>query len=727
MSTVLSLRKIAVLTLSLQLTVISLMYLNNINPDIMPTKILQIFTGILYLLLVPGLLIVSLLRINNLSPTELILYIVGLSIGSLMINGVLITILGPYFNIEKPISLIPMLGSITTMNMILLVTNFYFSKTKKLTRLSLEIHLKDVMNPVVLLFLFIFIFELYGVYLRNAHLDSALLIIFVLILIIVLSLAALIDKFSNYYAYIVFISSLSILYFTSLISPHIIGGDIIGEYAVALNTIKEGLWMYDIPKNTNSIPSVTILVPIFYFISGLSPRWIFKIIYPLIFSIASAGVYVLYLKLTKNKRIAFLSTLFLITSHQYFGTMNTLTRQQIAEFFLIGVANTLILNHISKSNKNILIMLFSIFLALSHYGLAYLFLLYLLSWAILEHIPIIRKLNRSRNLSVSIISIYVAFVILWYSNIASGRIFIKVVRRIKSIWIGIYKDIFEPTVTQPLAIISKTSPPPLYQIYKLLHITLLFFLVIGFFYTIIRFIKNKSKEDFLKLYVSIPSILILAFSATLPFFAVSLQTTRMYHIAQLTSSIFYLYGVLALSRYIYSLKDKIQGTPNRDSYIEPTVRFTLVFLMTFFLFNSGLVYYVTGQKLPTTIALIAYDPDFDYPIYNNQEILSAKWLTNRKSPRLHIYADNYRFILFTIVRGTPGQELGKTLPKSSGYLFLGTYNLKNEEILTKDVIAEGTYNKYHIHIDLRYLTYASQAATYNNDGSRIYIWRCKNG
>ncbi|MEM2507354.1 MAG: hypothetical protein QXF61_09970, partial [Nitrososphaeria archaeon] len=74
--------------------------------------------GILYLTLIPGLVLTKLLKMNELDTAEIILFSAGLSIAFSMIIGLLINELGPLFGMTKPLSLMPILITQSTITLI---------------------------------------------------------------------------------------------------------------------------------------------------------------------------------------------------------------------------------------------------------------------------------------------------------------------------------------------------------------------------------------------------------------------------------------------------------------------------------------------------------------------------------------------------------------------------------------------------------------------------------
>ena len=183
----------------------------------------------------------------------------------------------------------------------------------------------------------------------------------------------------EYYHLAIFSVAISILYYSVLISNHIWGYDIFFEYQFATYVIKNGIWDYTWPHAYNAMLSVVMYAPIYNKLSGMTLTWIFKFIYPFLFSLISIGLYKIFEERTGSK-IAFLAAFFFIAYNGFsYGWMVQMARQQIAEIFLVLLVWLMVDRKIPQNKRKILYLLFGIGLILSHYSVTYLFMFVLLA------------------------------------------------------------------------------------------------------------------------------------------------------------------------------------------------------------------------------------------------------------------------------------------------------------------------------------------------------------
>ena len=175
------------------------------------------------------------------------------------------------------------------------------------------------------------------------------------------------------YPLTIFIISISILFQTSLISNYITGFDIQSEYYLANLVIKNAFWNLNLNADYNNMLSVTMLAPILSIISKINLDWIFKIVYPLIFSSVPLGLYIVFKKQSTEK-IAFLSSLFFMSYNVFYIELIGLARQEIAELFIVLLILVMITKNISNITRSFFFIIFGISLIISHYGLAYIYM-----------------------------------------------------------------------------------------------------------------------------------------------------------------------------------------------------------------------------------------------------------------------------------------------------------------------------------------------------------------
>ncbi|MBS7635669.1 hypothetical protein KEJ34_09390, partial [Candidatus Bathyarchaeota archaeon] len=82
----------------------------------------------------------------------------------------------------------------------------------------------------------------------------------------------------------VFVVSIFLLYHTSLISEHIWGWDVQLEYYFSKLVLMNGWWNPSIYGSINGMPAIVLLAPSYAALCSIDLVWVFKIIYPILFS-----------------------------------------------------------------------------------------------------------------------------------------------------------------------------------------------------------------------------------------------------------------------------------------------------------------------------------------------------------------------------------------------------------------------------------------------------------
>lgn len=352
---------------ALQISVLGLVLLDNLGIYV---PILREIIPVIYLLFVPGILILRITKIHNLGSVETILYSVGLSITSIMFIGFSINLFYPLLKISNPISLVPLIVTMTIFVGFLSILSYL--RDKNFSGPSF-IDIKYLISPIVL-FLFLFPFlAIFGTYLMNWYKINIFLMLLIILICMTLLLFAYGKIPKKYYPLTIFIMAISLLFHTSLISNYVTGYDIQVEYYSADVVIKNAFWNFKIYSLVNTMPSVTLLGPIFSIISKISLDWVFKIIYPFIFSLVPLGLYKIVKKQT-NEEIAFLSCFLFISFFVFYTQMFALARQEIAELFLVLSILLIITKKMGNSKRYFLFIIFGISLIISHYSICYFYL-----------------------------------------------------------------------------------------------------------------------------------------------------------------------------------------------------------------------------------------------------------------------------------------------------------------------------------------------------------------
>jgi len=636
-----------------------------------------------------------------------------------MFLGALIDILLPTVGITKPITLFYILITMTTFVIILSIISYFRDRGYQGNSF---IEIKELPSPILLSLCLLPFLAIFGTYLMNYYQSNILLMIMIAVIAFIPILVAF-NKISKIiYPLLTFIISLSLLFHTSLISNYIWGWDMQIEYFLANSVIHNGFWNPNYYNSINDMLSITIFAPFISLISGLNLTWVFKIIYPLIFSLVPVGLFVIFKKQTSDK-IAFLSVFFFMSIFTFYTELNQLGRQEIAEFFFIPFLILLLDDSMRPVKRSILMVIFALSLVVSHYGFAYVFALslafvYLILFLtdrklISTLINRLRKVNlkdinpiktKDPRIRITFVVLFIIFVLSWYIYTAKSFNFISIIL-IGAHISGSINDLFNPQTAQGLSALTVDVSTPLHNVAK--YLNLLFQLFIGFgvllsTYKLISTPKNiKFKKEFM--IFALVAFFILLMSIALPFFGSALNETRLYHITLFFLAPFAIIG--GIESFI--MLNKIFRRTWTKKSTENSLKVISILLAVLFLFYVGFIYQVTGDHpTPTSFSI----SNVDYAVYNQEDVSGANWLYTNKNNN-NIYADYYRYPVFSRITTEPINFYENGVYPGS-YLYLGSYNVKSGKILI-NTTSMG-YEEYSNII-------GQDDKIYDNGGSAIYL------
>ncbi len=700
-----NIRDFLILVFSMQFAVIFITLLLMLGIDI---PVLRQTIGFVYLTFIPGTLLLRIIRVHDLGRIETILYSVGLSIGFLMFLGLLMNILYPIIGVDKPISSLPMLSTISAAVIALCSVAYARDKTFSnapildTKEFSLWASIGLCMLPLL---------SVFGTYVMNFQNNNAILIT-LLVVISLVSVLAVFHRFPrNLYPLVIFVVALSLLYHNSLISTYLTGWDIQSEYYFSSLVKANSFWTSSLPSDVNAMLSIVILAPVFSVVSNLSIVWVFKIIYPLLFSLVPLGLYYVFRKYT-DERIAFLSCFFFVSVFTFYNEMPALARQEIAELFQVLLMLLLIDRNMKLFKKAVLGIVFAFSLVVSHYGLSYIFMFSLIVvWLVL----LLRRRQQSVKGIVNsnaFVLLYCIFVFVWYVYISSASSFTHIVA-IGNRIISSISEFANPTTTQGLNIITKTATSPLYDVTKILYLTAEFFIAVGLLAVLLRRTKIRFEREYVMF--SLVNFALLIGGITVPNLASSIGSSRLFQVALIFLAPFCIIGGKFLWDTLTNMFGRFQK-PKIDF-----LKISSIFVAIFLLFSSGLIYEIARDR-PSSISLSNSVTDF--PRFNAEEVTAAEWLKDRGSIIIPAYSDVYRGLLLQgmrestyYFRGSEQEPVQIVSIPDTAYFFLGNRNVIDQKIA---VSSSAIYV-----VDLQNLTFCqrllSSNGIYDNGESNVFL------
>ena len=701
--------------------------------------LLQGLFASVYLLFIPGILILRALRLHQLGAVRTPLFAVGLSLAAVMGAGLLMTTLYPLFGFERPLALVPVVVTEGAIITFLAVLSYWRDQGSAEDGV---VDRREVLTPPVLALCVLPFLSIFATYAMNAYGNNVLLLALIIIIAITalwVSTSASVPK--KVYPLAVFVIALALLYSGSLISSYVWGFDIQTELSTANAVLANAQWNVHASGAINGVLSITLLAPLISIVSGVSVTWIFKTIYPLLFALVPVGLFVVFQKQTSD-RIALLASFFVTFLFTFLSEMPALARQEIAELFLVLLLILLVDKGVGRSAGTArlyaLCAVFAAALVVSHYGLALIFIVYLVvAWLALFLIdnPAMRRLQRrafsgqpakpssrpKRMLTLPFVLFFAAFTAAWYATLGSaalsseiapkftaiGNMFLPNVLIVIAIGAAAYACAFvivyvlarrvqRRTSTlprlfgAPVAILSASfalaryygiSVNELLQLGTLspLHEGAEFLYLLGLVFIFVglaALVLRRCRFTFDPEFaaLALATLAILMTAAAIPSLAATIGTTRVYQISTLLLAPFCVTGALLFA----GGPERLRAKRRERTGVSLAYKLVAALFVVTLLFSTGLIYEVTQQD-PTSFFL---NNAIDAPLFNAREVTAAQWLYTVKGSETGtaapVYADFYRSLLLTSLDFNNSLKgISGYAPDTplSGYVFLGTFNL----------------------------------------------------
>ena len=722
-------KKCLSLSLAILLATLGLIGLAGLGFDIPGLR--QII-GFIFLTFIPGILILRILKIHNVGIIESLLYSVGLSLAFIIFSGVVANFALPPIGITKPISVLPIMATLAIFTVILMAVAY---KRDRGFSASTQSRLTEILSPSSLFLILVLFLAIFGALMVNFYQNNILLLVFIMVVAGIIGLAAF-GKFvdQRVYPLAIAIIAIGLLYQTTLISPYLTGFDIHLEYYFERLIVETGYWDATSTYSYNTALSITMLAPIYSLLLNIDGAWIFKIIYPFIFSLVPLALFHIFRQQMSAKK-AFLAVFFFVAVPTFSLEMIALARQQIAELFFALFILLMVDRKLGLSQRLTLAIIFSLSIAVSHYAVGYISLFYLALGGLL--IIVIRSgwgrrvwgwltkkwgglppsLTSPRAFPLKAISIIVAVYFIgslaFYGWVGAGGPLNTIITILQgqatTAIIGVTELLpGEPTAPgKPPILFDFAAREPLIQTalgldfptaspqgkgFRIFQYITQLFLVIGF----IRLIFKPRKLRFTAEYIAftIGSALLLVAVIFIPGFSAGMNATRFYHIALLLLAPFFILGGESVWLGIRDLYRKLK--PRVSLNLAPTednqayLRFlTLAVLIPYFLFTSGFIFEVTRHEVtdkmdsPYSIALSSHRVDVG-GVFNWQDGAGADWLWPRLDDEATVHADLYGWLLlgyetkpFSQIFGFPWDM--SQVPQDS-YIYFRTWNIERQEI-----------------------------------------------
>ncbi len=595
--------------------------------------------GFFYLTFVPGYILLKLLRLGNLNALQTVLFSSGLSIALLMILGLIANGLGVLAVFSNALSSLTLM---IVLNIFIVGEFIIYWKNRAPKLLDPDTFRTSGKTPLALLLLALPVSSVIGAIWENIFNSNIVLMFVVLTIAAVMALSIISKRFlpTEYYPIVIFSLALALLFHSALISNYVQGFDIQHEYNVFATTQNSGYWN-QIAYSSNSIYakfngmlSVTVLPTFYSNVLYMDGTWVFKIIFPLIFSLVPLGLYELWHP-NFGKKSAMVATFLFVSQLTFYTEMLALARQMIAELFFVLLFLLVCGRKLKNSaGAKICFFIFGFGLVVSHYSMSLIFLVFILfAW-------IFFRLTKNESFGLSSLHwlFFSIMMLVWYFFTSVSSVFMSILS-VGSQLFSRFGDFFSPAsrgseVFQGLGLEAVQSNWVLLS--RIFAYATEFFIVVGSILIIRRIWRAKFARSLSQTYFvfSLAAVIILVMCILIPTFASTLNMARFYHITLFFLAPLFVLGCEVLTGFLVKRRKQLVVS-----------LFVTIIIVSYFLFQTGFVYEVV-KSASWSIPLSGYRMDktlLSYQGYIEEaNVLGAQWI--HKHADLHniiLYADYY--------------------------------------------------------------------------------------
>lgn len=648
---------------------------------------------------VPGFVLLKILKADGLDTLERVVFSLGLSVSLVMFLGLLVNESLPVLGIETPLSTVNILAAMNFLTLSLCLVAWLKKVDLGFSLESLRFH------PSIVPFACLPFLSIFGMFLVNSSRNNIVLELMIVLIAALVVMSSISTKLipSKMYPLALLAIVIALLLHSSLMTNYIVGWDEHNEYYISTLVQKNMRWnsgqfIGGYAPDYYSMLSVTILPVMYSTMMKIDIVWIFKIMYPLILSFVPLAFYRIYQTETEEKT-AFLAAFFMVSNSVFFALFPE--RQIIAELFYVSSFLVLLSGRIDSWKKNLLFIILSGALIVSHYSISYLFLISIfLVWSFSTFV----KKGHS-TIKFSHIALFSVMAFAWYIYTSNSAPFAALLNTFGRVSNNFMMDFFNPqtrgsTVLQGLGVVETSTIARLigrgfYYLTELL-------VLVGF----IGLLASRKIKRFSSAYTALGfvNMAILVASIILPNFATAFGMDRFYQTSLLILSPLCILG----GQLMLGLTKKVRKR------WQSVILVSLV-LMPFFLFQTELVYEFTGESswsLP--LRNWRMEPIRLYnSITTGQDVQSAQWLSrNMKNPNSIVYGDNERILhSYGLFYGQTDSLMNTTIIRSHDYVFLRRLNTI-EGYVIKESRAWNTTDLVYVFDDL--------SKVYSNGWSCIY-------
>jgi uncharacterized membrane protein len=451
--------------------------------------VLRQILAFICILLVPGTLLLYIFKIR-MSFVKTILHSIGLSLFMLIIIGLMLNFLGPVIGIAKPISEIPIILTLVSLN-IWLSSIFYLKSRNK----EIELFFQNIKTIPPLYSILLPFTSVLGTFLLDYYCNNLLiLLLFTALSLIPVCLMLFFKTKEENLMLTTFTIALSLVLYNSLFGLYMRPTDNRVEYYFSNAVITNGFWNSSIPNSINAMPAITIIIPILSETHKISLVWVYKLIVPILSAFIPVALYCAYKDIGNNDKIAFLSAFFLTSMFFYFSWISVTMKLMSGTLFLSLLFLTMYDKKISPMARRGLSVIYAFSLVTSYYGWSYVFLISLVTGFLLLYL--LQHFQSTKLfISLSFVMMYIGLTLAWNMYTSSDFNFEFFVKFSRTFINSIVTEFIFPKGVYGVELLMAELPPYLHFL-KIIYIFLAMLTFIYLIFILYQKLKNKTIDDY---------------------------------------------------------------------------------------------------------------------------------------------------------------------------------------------------------------------------------------
>lgn len=700
-----------------------------INLDLYPYR--QILGVITYSFLF-GFLFLSLLGTEKINTTKRIVYSIGLSISFLMFFGYLINQTYYFFGYRIPLSTISLSLSLSLVLLIMIAMLYFKEKNNDQCSPSLELNLIPIEKVLISLSVFLPALSIYGIWVMNTTSNNLyILILYFLIVFLVILIASLNKRIpEKIYPFLIYFIGLSLVLPFALRSNYIMGDDVHYSFYLFKNIFIRLHWSILEDTPLSACLSITLLPTIYKSLLNINNQYIFKLLYPLLFSFAPLIIYELTRKYVKAN-YAFLASFFFMSQQAFLWTLYQARTDTAIFFFALSIL-VIFDGRMGSAKRKMLFLIFMFSVIVSHYSTTYIYFFTLVTVVIFSYLLSIKLRSQqkslNKNISVSTSILFFTALFFWFSQVTKSgfghgvRFVSKTIGELNQMFMMESRSEMVGTVFGQ-GIIERGAP---YVIEFIFTWVVLVTIAIGIFYLIIKFrtvtlkskekvwffLENRMDTECFALIMSCAGLLLVF--VVLPFVSEGYGMIRTYCQSSIVLSVVFIIGAMVIS-------ERIKLRP---------VLLILIIILPYFLCVTGVTYQFFGYPRQP---VLNYEGDIYHTYYiHDTEYRSGQWYMLYSKKNFEIYTDTagdrVTSIIGSRIRSGPVNGTEEYIPylknikpfpnkgfeDLKGYVYLRHVNVVGKMFAAKKLKYEdfsGNYTMLQI----------SSNKIYANGGSEVYF------